>query len=294
MAAQRWQRTAAAALLGCAASGLSSCGGGGGGPDAEAVESADVAGVGAEIVQLRRDQVMDRVQVALRNTGPRDVVVRTIRLQVNGFALPGPVAKDSPLPAGQTVNFPVPYSGVECREGRAPDVGDPLVTVRLSRPAQPRAVTVRLRGQDPSGLLERVAARACAVEEVARQVDLRFDDRWRLATAPDGTRAYGTLRARLVTGPSRDITQVAGAIMYGLAPDGEVRAGPLAALTTARPEATIPVVVWAARCDAHVKGEIKKPYEFLVWLSEPGEDDLAVTPQLGEPTKAALRHVCAF
>ncbi|HET7689989.1 MAG TPA: hypothetical protein VFK41_06410, partial [Nocardioidaceae bacterium] len=177
-----------------------------------------------------------------------------------------------------------------------PRVGDAVVTLRVGPSAQGGVDTVRVAGRDPSGLLQRIATRACAVQDVARQVELAFADRWRLERTADGTLAHGRLRARLVAGPARDITQVAGAIMYGLRADeggGDVP-DPLAALTPEQPEASVPVVVWAARCDAHTKGEIKKPYEFLVWVRGPDGEELAVTPGVGEPTRLALRHVCAF
>ena len=92
------------------------------------------------------------------------------------------------------------------------------------------------------------------------------------------------------------MTDVAGAIMYGLRYDDSAgaRPSPLAALTPAEPEASIPVVAYAARCDGHTIGEIKKPYDFLVWLAASGEEPFAVTPAVGDATKKALRQVCAF
>jgi len=54
------------------------------------------------------------------------------------------------------------------------------------------------------------------------------------------------------------------------------------------------VRAFAARCDGHTIGEIKKPYEFLVWVGAPGGTPVAVTPQVDVPTKDALREVCAF
>lgn len=247
--------------------------------------------VTAQIVQLRRDQVLERVEVSLDNSGADDVVVEHIALTVPGFAPQGPVGKDSPVPAGQVVNLPVPYGEVGCPAAGPPRVGRPTVTLRLR--TGPRVRTLRVTARDPDGLLQRIATRACAVREVSRQVRLRLGDRWRLERTPEGTVAHGLLQVRHVAGPAREVTQVAGAIMYGLRP-GAGAAGPLATVSPARPVARVPVVVWAARCDGHTIGEIKKPFEFLVWVSRPDGDDLAVTPSVGEPTKAALRHVCAF
>ena len=86
---------------------------------------------------------------------------------------------------------------------------------------------------------------------------------------------------------------MAGAILYGLRPDGGAP-DPLASLTAARPTATVPVVVFAARCDPHTIGEIKKPYEFLVWVTTPDGEEIAITPEVGQPTKDALKGVCSF
>jgi hypothetical protein len=54
------------------------------------------------------------------------------------------------------------------------------------------------------------------------------------------------------------------------------------------------VLAYAGRCTGHVIGEIKQPYAFLVWVGRPGEEPVAVTPAIGQPTKDALRLVCAF
>ena len=42
------------------------------------------------------------------------------------------------------------------------------------------------------------------------------------------------------------------------------------------------MVAYSQRCTGHTIGEIKKPYEFLVWVSTPNGEDLAVTPTVGE------------
>ncbi len=84
--------------------------------------------------------------------------------------------------------------------------------------------------------------------------------------------------------------------MYAIEPDASVGPvpSPLAALSTERREVSIPVLAYAGRCTGHVIGEIKQPYAFLVWVGRPGEEPVAVTPAIGQPTKDALRLVCAF
>lgn len=236
------------------------------------------------------------MEVALENTGPTDVVVERLGVRIPGFRSGGPVPKDSLIPPAQVVNLPWTYGTVRCGDTGAPSVGRPVVTVRVHTDRDPVARTVRLVAKDPGGLLQGIAARTCTVERLRREVDLRFGDDWRPEQTPRGVVLHGTLQARLMTGQPKTITAMQGAIMYGLRPD--VSAGPapepLAVLTPGQPEALIPVEAYAARCDPHTIGEIKKPYAFLVWISSPGTEDVALTPEIGQGTKDALREACAF
>ncbi len=283
-----------AAVLGAAlVLGLAAC------QDEPAPEPSSAAAqptVSAEIVQLRRDQVLQRVEVTVHNEGDAELFVERLRLEVAGFDLPGALRKDEPVLAGSVVNLPVPFGGVSCPMDGPPQIGPPRVTLDVRYGDDPRSRSVRLAADDSDGLLLRIATRACDVERVLRDVDLHFADDWRLERASERDVLHGVLVARLLHGGPRTITQVAGAVMYGLQPDASVGAvpSPLAALTPDRPEARIPVVSYAARCTGHTIGEIKKPYDFLVWVSLPGTGELAVNPTTGNPTKAALRQVCAF
>jgi len=250
----------------------------------------------AEIVQLRRDQVLERVEVALENTGRERVVVERLRVRVRGYDSGRAIPKDSPIPPDQVVNLPWPYGTVRCPAGTPPVVGRAIVTLHVHTERDFTSRRVRIVAKDPGGLLAAIARRTCTVAQVAREVSLRFDDGWRVEREGDDVTIHGTLEARLLVDEARTITQVAGAIMYGLRPDesaGPVQ-DPLATLTPSAPEASIPVRAFAARCDGHTIGEIKKPYEFLVWVGAPGGTPVAVTPQVDLPTKDALRKVCAF
>lgn len=193
----------------------------------------------ADIIQLRRDQVLQRVEVAVRNAGTEDIVVQRLQLEVEGFDIPGPISKDSPIPAGQVVNLPVPYDDVDCPANDAAEVGKPRVTLLVRSGGATRRV--RLTARD-DGLLGRIATRACDVERAGRDVKVRFSDRWRV-------------EARLLGDEPRTITDVAGAILYGLRPAETASA---------------------------------------VWIGTPGTEDIAITPSVGDATKRALRQVCTF
>lgn len=291
------RRVVAALVAAGVLTGVAACAGGGGATEPSAASRGPGPPLRLEVVQLRRDQVLQRVEVAVTNTGRQPLVVDRLRLDVSGFRLPGWLDKGEPLPAGQVVDLPVPFSGVDCTAAGTAEVGRPVVTLQVRVGSDPTTRAVRQRAQDTSGLLARIAGRACAVARVRRDVDLRFADRWRLTRTAQGKSLHGELLAHLRPGSApRTITQVAGAIMYGLRPDTTSSATPtvLAALSRDRPDARIPVVAFAARCDGHTIGEIKKPYEFLVWVGDPSGQQLAVTPDVGSGTRTALRQVCAF
>src|SRR5215218_4245752 len=75
-------------------------------------DATDGPTLSAEIVQLRRDQVLERVEVSLHNTSGEPVTVDRLRIDMPGFrAMPG-VPKDSPIAAGLTVNLPWTYGDV--------------------------------------------------------------------------------------------------------------------------------------------------------------------------------------
>lgn len=280
-----WGRSLGGAL--CVALTLAACGGG---PDSA---PADVPPLAAEIVQLRRDEVLERVEIALENTGRDEVVVDELRLRVPGFRSAGPVPKDSPVPAGQVVNLPTPYGEVRCAGDGQARVGRPVVTVRLRTGADPSSRRVVLRPRDPDGLLARIARAECTARRLAREVDVRFGPAWRSEQVADGVVVHGTLEVRLRTDEPRDLTQVAGTVIYSLRPDADpAPGGPLAALTPDEPRASVPVTVSVSRCDGHARGETKKPYAFLVWLAPPGGEEVAVSPVVDEPARAAFQRVC--
>ena len=269
---------------------LTGCGGGDPGPGAPPPD------LSAQVVQLRRDQVLNRIEITVTNHGRAPVVVERLEVRIRGYHGGPPVAKDSPIAGGLEVNLPWEYGDVVCPKDSAPRAGQ---GGRRAAPARRRGGAGRrpAPATDPDGLVQRIAERTCTVRRINQEVDLRLGDDWELDRVDGQKVLHGILRARLLVDERRDITELAGAIMYGIRPDdtrGPV-SDPLASLDHEGDTAEIPVLLDADRCDGHVKGEIKKPYEFLVWVGPPGDDEpVAVTPEVGDATKLALRQVCAF
>jgi hypothetical protein len=244
-----------------------------------------------EIQQHRRDQVVDVVRVAVHNTGTTPLVVESYRAELPGFAGSAPVVDESRIGPGLVVTLPWAYGEISCPFDAALSASG-QVRLRVREGDAGTAREVALPAADPRGLLADIGRRACALEKLAGEVDLRFGDDWTLERSPSGDVVRGTLEARLLRGPAKVVTDVRGAILYGLR--AERPRQPLAELTPDDPAASIPVVAYAARCDGHTIGEIKKPYEFLVWVGEGDGEPLATTPEVGAATKKALRRVCAF
>jgi hypothetical protein len=248
----------------------------------------------ADIAQLRRDEVLKRFEVAVTNRSHEQVTIESIDLRVPGYGGAGVQVKDEPLPAGQLVNLPTPYGEVRCATDGSASVGRPRVVVRVHTASDPTSRREVLRPTDPDGLLSRVAASTCQSQRLLREVELSFGPDWRLVGSGRDRYLRGTLNARLTIDEPRDVTQLRGTVIFDLLTDPPGRAAhpPLAHLTAERPTAAIPVRLTQARCTGHARGEVKKPYEFLVWLAPPGGEELAVTPPVTDPARVAFERVC--
>jgi hypothetical protein len=251
----------------------------------------DAPPVSVQVLQLRGDEVFDRLQVAVRNKGTSDLVVDRLRLRIEGFTGVGWVSKDSPVPAGQVVNLTTLYGDARCPAQGQVRVGQMAVELRMHTAADPRSRSVTVTPTHSRPQLTRILRSLCLEDRLHRQVTLSFGPRWQADGSGDTRRLHTTIEAALTPGaPPRDITQVGGSVIYALA--AETTATPYARLDAAHPAASVPVVVQAAVCTGHSKGETKQPYRFLVWLGDPGAQGLAVELPVRASDKAALRAVC--
>ncbi|HEY4314981.1 MAG TPA: hypothetical protein VGO19_05695 [Actinomycetes bacterium] len=265
------------------------CAGGSGADSGSAGASAPR--LSAAVVQLRRDEALGRVEVYVTNRSAGTVTIETVDLSVDAFSGAGPQRKDEPLPAGQGVDLPTGYGEVSCPADGPVQVGVPKVVVAVHREGESRShrVTLTARGRP---LLQRIATGLCLTQKLDSEVSLAFGPQWQRSGHGTATTLRGTLVARLLSDQPRDVTQMAGTVIYDLDP---VRsANVLAHLTPAARVARIPVIVSLARCDGHARGEVKQPYAFLVWLARPGGPQQAVTPTVTDADKAAFRAVCPF
>jgi hypothetical protein len=285
---RRW--TAVTAVVALAAGLLAGCGGSEPPDRGDGPVTRRPPALTGELVQLRRDEALGRVEVGVTNTSRDDVRIQTIELRIPGYTGGGVQPKGEPLPAGQQVNLPTPYGEVPCPETGEPEVGEPTAVVQVRRLDDPTSYTVTLPLTDPRGLAQGIARSTCLARRLTDDVSLSFG-RWRRTGSGDATILHGTLDARLRVGRPFDVTQLAGSVIFDLLPDGGA-AQPLARLTPSRRHAQVPVLVRQARCDGHARGEIKKPYAFLVWIGPPGGEQLAVNPRISDADMAAFEAVC--
>jgi hypothetical protein len=158
----------------------------------------------------------------------------------------------------------------------------------------PTPQRVVVRPTDPRGLIHRIAADTCQTRRLNSEVKLFFGPRWRREGTGADTVLHGTLEVRLTTDEPRDVTQMAGSVIFDLLPEKANRpAGEtLGRVTPAHPADSVPVIIRRSRCDGHARGETKKPYVFLVWVGPPGTDGLAMSIVVSAADQDAFDAVC--
>lgn len=249
------------------------------------------ASVTAELVQYREDEVARAIQVSVSNRGTAPVLVDRVGLTAPGFDMPGPVTVAATIPPGSTVDLRTTYGRPRC-VGAKPAAGAAQVRLWTQNDAGAAQVLRLAPAGDSAALLQRILDRECLARALQREVRLSFGPTWRRETVAGQVRLHGTLEARLVDpARPRNLTEMAGTVIYALAPDGPAPS-PLARLDATRPSASVPVVISVSRCDGHARGETKQPYAFLVWLAAPGGPEQPVSPAVSAADKRELQTVC--
>ncbi|MDR7321322.1 hypothetical protein [Catenuloplanes niger] len=215
--------------------------------------------LGAELVQHRTDQVTRTVKIQLSNRGATPVRVVRAELRSPSFTGAGPIDTDTLVLTGDVrTDIRIGYGRGVCTGPARSLTAEPATAVLTVRDGD-RTREVALPLPYAGELLTSLLRADCEQTEVARVATATLTG---LAERPDGaldavvrlTRTGGTEPVRM--------TELRGSILYTLTPVGE-RAG----LAAGQATADIAVTIDSNRCDPHAVGEVKKPYEFPVWLA---------------------------
>jgi hypothetical protein len=240
--------------------------------------------------QWRTDEVKRQLAIALHNDGDRPVWVSRVEPVLPSFEGESAVDTNTLLPVGGLrVDIPVPFGTGGC-EPVVAAASHVIVVARTEGATRWQRITVPL--PDPNPLLNKLLAIDCAAQRVQQSVTMKFGP-WR-DLGPGGV--AGSLvvdRAAAATGDVA-IRELDGNVMYRLTFTDKTP--PLASVTAAAPHAEVPFVADPQRCDLHAFAEIKKPYEFPVWVSLSGADSLTTTVPVDDDDRAALdkmlRRLC--
>lgn len=238
--------------------------------------------------QWRTDEVKRQLAIALHNDTGVPVWISRVDPVLPSFQGARGVDTNTLLPASQLrVDIPVPFGTGSCLPTAA--ASHVVVTVRPEGATRWQRVTVPL--PNPNPLLDKLLAIDCATQRVQQSVTLKFGP-WR-DLGPGGVQ--GTLvidRTAAATGAVQ-VREVDGNVMYMFA---FTKATPLATVTAAAAHAEVPFMTNPQRCDLHAFAEIKKPYEFPVWVSLDGAEPLTTTVPVDDDDRAALdkmlRRIC--
>ncbi|GAB7047116.1 hypothetical protein [Catenuloplanes indicus] len=213
----------------------------------------------AELVQHRTDQVARTVKIQLSNRGDAPVQVVRAELRSPSFTGAGPIDTDTLVLTGDVrTDIRIGYGRGVCTGPARTLTAEPATAVLGVRNGDGvREVALPL--PHPSELLTSLLRADCEQAEVARVATATLTG---LAERPDGaldatvrlTRTGGTEPVRM--------TEIRGSVLYTLtaAPGTHTLAAGAATLD-------VPLTIDANRCDPHALGEVKKPYEFPVWLA---------------------------
>ena len=238
--------------------------------------------------QWRTDEVQRQLAIALHNDTGVPVWVSRVDPVLPSFEGETGVDTRTLLPASQLrVDIPVPFGTGSCQPTAA--ASHVVVVARPEGATRWQRVTVPL--PDPNPLLDKLLSIDCAAEHVRQSVTLKFGP-WR-DLGPGGVQGSLVIdRTAAATGPV-EVREVDGNVMYRLTFS---KAMPPATVTAAAPHVEVPFVADPQRCDLHAFAEIKKPYEFPVWVSLAGAEPLTTAMPVDDDDRAALdkmlRRIC--
>jgi len=231
--------------------------------------------------QWRNNEVNRELAVALHNDTGVPVWVSRVDPVLPSFQGATGVDTNTLLPAGGLrVDIPVKFGTGSCIPTAA--ASHVVVVARPEGATKWQRVTVPF--PNPNPLLDKLLAIDCATQRVQQSVTLRFGPWHDLGKAG----VEGTLvvdRTAAATGTVQ-VNEVDGNVMYDFT--FAKKATPLATVTAAAPHAEVPFVAQPQRCDLHAFAEIKKPFEFPVWVALDGAEALTTTVPVDADDRKAL------
>jgi len=230
--------------------------------------------------QWRTDEVNRELAVALHNDTGVPVWVSRVDPVLPSFQGATGVDTHTLLPASTLrVDIPVKFGTGSClRTAAASHV---VVTARPEGATKWQRVTVPL--PDPNPLLDKLLAIDCATQRVQQSVTLRFGPWQDLGKA--GVRGSLVVDRTAAATGTVQVAEVDGNVMYDFT---FAKKAPLADVTAAAPHAEVSFVAQPQRCDLHAFAEIKKPFEFPVWVSLDGAKPLTTTVPVDDDDRKAL------
>jgi len=238
---------------------------------------------------MERSTLFDPVRafaVRVRYDGDHDVQLGAIQLRSPLFEPVAPQRRDPIVRAGGgLVTMPLRFGAARCD---AQADGPP----QLLTDVDGDDVVVAIE-ESPSGLLEDLHARECAVAAVRADVELRFADNW-VRTGP--RQAEGDLElVQRHPGVAAALDELQGNVIFtaatGSAGDTGGRADPLIEVSDDQPSGKVQVAISASRCDPHALIEYKRTFIFVVWIALGDEEPVRVDIEADGEARRVLEGI---
>ncbi len=214
--------------------------------------------------QNREDPSKNQFQVQMVNQTKDRFDVVGVQFIWEGFASP-PTTRDSIIVAGQTIDFPVPFPGAECRgDGTIDTMPDPATAiVKLTlEDGTIREVPVF----DVWHVARKLYLDDCEKQMIESLVTIEWTD---LHEEEFEGRPITAGKLRLTRGSSTNpirITAISNTIPYEF--DATIGENNRAIITLSDDQqvAEVPVRFLESRCDPHALAEIKQPFKFIAQI----------------------------
>jgi hypothetical protein len=226
-----------------------------------AATGSGLPGLHVTLQQASAFQNQRALQLGLRYEGDHDLEFGSVQLDSPLFEPAEAVQRDGVIRGGGAgVTMPLPYGEPRCDEET--DGSAQLVT---EIDGQEVHVTIH---ELPSGVLADLQAGECEALAVLDEVDVHLGDHWE---HPAPRTAEGTLElTQRHPGVTASVNEVLGNVIFTVSTADP--SDPWVDVSDSRSSASVPVTVYAARCDPHAIIEYKRTY-FLTVRVQLGDDE---------------------